>query len=118
MRNYPLEKYQYYFATKVNGEPYKVVAVSTYAGRRVRGVAKCSPEDEFDIEKGKILAAARCSLKVSEKRRDRAVREFMKAKKAVAEANKRYRDMEVYMNDAFNAVAADIEYLKTLTEKY
>ena len=46
----------------------KVIAVSTYAGKTVRGIAICSPEDKFDIEFGKKLAAARCNEKVAEKR--------------------------------------------------
>ena len=48
---YPLEKYKYYQAGN------KVIAVSTFAGRTVRGVAKCNPKDNFDLEKGKMLPA-------------------------------------------------------------
>ena len=54
----------------------KVIAVSTYAGKTVRGIAICSPEDEFDIEFGKKLAAARCNEKVAEKRLNRASNKF------------------------------------------
>ena len=50
----------------------KVVAVSSYAGRPVRGVAKCDPRDSFDIEKGRALAEARCDVKVAQKRADRS----------------------------------------------
>lgn len=45
-----------------------VVARSTFAGRTVVGIAKCMPEDEFDIEQGKKLATARCNLKIAKKR--------------------------------------------------
>lgn len=45
-----------------------VVAVSSYGGEKVRGVAKCAPEDGFDLEKGKKLAIARCALKIAKKR--------------------------------------------------
>ena len=55
---YPIEKYRYF----TNGS--KVVAVSTYAGKTVRGVANCDPNDEFSLEKGKELAAARSALHV------------------------------------------------------
>ena len=44
---YPIEKYRYY----TNGR--RVIAVSTYAGKTVRGVATCDPGDEFSMEKGK-----------------------------------------------------------------
>ena len=58
-----IPRYRYY----TNGKD-TVVAVSTYAGETVRGVAKCAPEDEFDLAKGKKLAAARCAKKVAKKR--------------------------------------------------
>ena len=38
----------------------KVICISTYAKKVVRGVAKCSPNDNFDIEIGKKLAQLRC----------------------------------------------------------
>ena len=44
---YPFEKYRYYTAGN------KIIAVSTYAGKTVRGIAKCAEGDTFDIEKGK-----------------------------------------------------------------
>lgn len=50
----------------------EVIAVSTFAKRMVRGVAKCDPRDEFDHKKGEALAIARCDLKVAEKRMKRA----------------------------------------------
>lgn len=54
----------------------KVIAVSNDAGKTIKGVAKCSPEDEFDVEKGKKLAAARCNAKVTERRRKRAAADY------------------------------------------
>ena len=57
----------------------KVIAISTYAGRTVRGVAKCSPNDKFDIKKGMALAAARCNEKVAQKRMARARKMFKDA---------------------------------------
>lgn len=63
MRKNFVPKYKYF----TNGEN-MVVAVSSYKGRTIRGVAKCSEEDEFDLETGKKLAAARCALKIAEKR--------------------------------------------------
>lgn len=53
-------------------ETKKVIAVSTFAGKTVRGVAKCHPNDSFDEEFGKKLAVARCNLKVAQKRQARA----------------------------------------------
>lgn len=63
MRKNFVPKYRYY----TNGKDI-VVAVSSYAGRTIRGVAKCSEQDEFDLETGKKLAAARCAMKITRER--------------------------------------------------
>ncbi len=49
-----------------------VIAISSYAGKTVKGVAKCDPNDEFNLESGKKLAAARCNEKVCKQRLRRA----------------------------------------------
>jgi hypothetical protein len=45
-----------------------VVAVCRYAGRPVRGVAKCAESDTFNLEIGKQLAKLRADLKVANMR--------------------------------------------------
>lgn len=110
---YSLDKYKYYIPTKADGAPYKVVAVSTYAGRIVRGVAKCDPKDIFDIEKGKQLAAARCQAKVSSQRLKRATKKLDEAVKALEKAQKYYDDMTVYFNDS----ARDKEIYDSVVER-
>ena len=64
--NYPLEKYHYYTYRRADGAMV-VKAVSTYAGQNIFGKAVCHPNDKFDLEKGKELAAARCNEKVAER---------------------------------------------------
>ena len=59
-------KYKYVITDK------RVIAISSFAGRTVRGIAKCHPNDPFDVEYGKKLAAARCNAKIAEKRWKRA----------------------------------------------
>ena len=86
-KEFPIDKYKFYYAGN------KVIAVSTYGGQRVRGVATCSDEDEFDVEKGKKLAAARCNAKVARKRYDRANAKYIMY---YLELNR--------LNDEFNAV--------------
>ena len=49
-------KYRFAYA------PNKVIAITTYAGKTVRGIAKCSPDDSFSKEKGEELAVARCDV--------------------------------------------------------
>ena len=46
----------------------KVIAVSTYAKKNVRGVASCSSDDDFDFDFGMKLAKIRCDRKINEKR--------------------------------------------------
>lgn len=100
MYNYPIEKYRFYQGkTKTTGAPC-VIAVSTYEGKTVRGVAACDPKDTFDFEKGKKLAAGRCALKIAEKRRKRAARELDKAIAANYASMQRVNAMNDYFNDA------------------
>lgn len=104
MFSFPLEKYKFYVAKNVlTGEPYKVIATSSYAGKTVRGVSKCAKDDVFDMEKGKKLAAARCNLKIAEKRARRANRELHQALSDMVDANIRATEMENYYNDSEEA---------------
>ena len=98
--NYDVNKYKYFVAKKQDGTPYQVIAVSTYAGRTVRGVAKCDPRDNFSLENGKKLAAARCNLKVAEKRKARAIRKYNEAAHSVMEQQRFLDRMDKYAQDA------------------
>jgi hypothetical protein len=55
---FPFDKYKYYH----NGN--QVIAVSTFAGKTVKGIAKCDPNDTFSLETGKHLAALKCNNKI------------------------------------------------------
>lgn len=92
---YPLEKYKYYQAGN------KVIAVSSFAGRTVRGVAKCNPNDTFDLEKGKKLAALRCNEKVARRRFARACHKEEDALRAYITAEHHYDAMIWYEEDAY-----------------
>lgn len=91
-------KYKYFIAGN------KVIAVSTYAGRKVRGVAKCDPVDTFDEEKGKKLAAARCNEKVAIKRVERAAKRYCEATAALDAAMQEHNRMREYFMDASDAL--------------
>lgn len=97
--NYPLEKYHYYTYRRADGAMI-VKAVSTYAGKRVTGKAICHPNDEFDLEKGKELAAARCNEKVAEKRLRRAQKKRDEAADIYHRAMHKYANMVAYEDDA------------------
>ena len=94
--NYPLEKYK--FITYGN----KVIALSTYAGKKVRAVAACDPRDTFSLESGKKLAAARCAVKVAEKRLKRAEAKVCEADRQWMKADAHVRNMEEYLENAQN----------------
>lgn len=78
----------------------KVIAVSSFAGATVRGVAKCNPNDEFDLEYGKALAAARCSEKIAAKRCKRAYSKVDEARAQVNAALSHLQKMMTYEADA------------------
>lgn len=98
MKVYPLEKYKFYFTGN------KVIAVSTYEGKRVRGVAKADPRDAFDKEKGMKLAAARCNQKVAQKRYRRAIQEHKRAYEVYCNTRDRLDKMIEYAFDAKEAL--------------
>lgn len=98
--NYPLEKYHYYTYRRVDGAMV-VKAVSTYAGVNIFGKAICHPNDKFDLEKGKELAAARCNEKVAEKRVRRARQKRDEAADIFYHAMHKYTNMVEYEKDAF-----------------
>ena len=91
-------------------EKKKVVAYSSYAGQSVRGVAKCAPEDEFDVEFGKKLAAARCNVKVARKRFHRALERRDAAWERYTESEVQLMKEEDYVDDSNLALTeAEVE---------
>lgn len=84
----------------------EVIAVSTFAKRPVRGIAKCSPHDTFDAELGKKLAIARCNRKVAAKRLDRAGNKYEAALNALREAQEAVEAASRYYDDAKEVWAA------------
>ena len=109
---FTMDKYKF-FETKDG----KVIAVSTYAGRTVKGVAKCDSRDVFSSEKGRELAAARCALKVARKRLMRAENKCVEAYRQSLAADKYLDDMSDYRNSAEAAFIASRDYLEELLEE-
>ena len=105
---FPIEKYKFYRAGQ------RIIATSTYAGKTVRGVAICDDEDEFDVEKGKQLAAARCALKIAQKRNTRACQKYGEALDQRVKAIRHCNDMKQYFMDSESAfIQAEVD-LKNL----
>ena len=108
MKALDMTKYNFYTDGKT-----KVVAVSTYAGKVVRGVAKCDANDTFSLEKGKELAAARCNEKIAKKRFTRAenkkreiIEENHKTVIAIKKAIRYEEDSENALIEAENIAAS------------
>ena len=98
--------------------PNKVIALSTYGGRTVRGVAKCHPNDTFNVEFGKALAAARCNQKVAAKRYARARSEYNKLCTEIAEFNARATKVLKYLKDSAEADKEAIEATRDLKNQF
>ena len=91
-----------------------IAAVSRYGGKVVKGLAKCSPDDEFDEEKGKALAQARCELKIAEKRNKKASKQYLEAVVTLEQATKKFADMKQYYMDTIDQIDAAIERINDL----
>lgn len=110
IKKFPMEKYKFIVMENM------VVALSSYAGRTVRGVAKCDPNDNFDVEKGKKLAAARCNERVCRKRLQRASARFEHSAEAMQYWKNNTEKMSKYFEDASTAYVAACDELATLQE--
>lgn len=103
-----MAKYVYYRSDN------KIIALSTYAGKTVKGYAKCSPEDEFSNETGKELAAARCNARVAVKRVKNAQKKWHEAVQACLKAERHMNAMAKYYEDSVDRLKiaeAQVEYI-------
>ena len=94
-----------------------VKAISTYAGKTVAGYAKCHPNDNWDWEKGKALAIARCAAKIAKKRAARATSKLLEAQEIFADATEYLNDMTDYFADSMDEVALTSAYVSEVMEK-
>ena len=118
---YDINKYKCYGYDEKNEDgsirAHCVVAISTYAGKTVKGYAKCHPDDAWDWEKGKALAIARCAEKIAAKRNARATRKVAEAQDILAEAIAYLNDMLDYqLNSADELAVANAEVNKLISK--
>ncbi len=111
-----MRKFEYKY--KIDEEKKTVVAMSTFAGRTVVGVARCAPTDTFDLEIGKKIAAARCSVKIAEKRMKRAEECYAWAKECVEYWTERLAAMTKYDNDSIEAYKDAVATLAEITKNF
>ena len=101
-------RYRFYVAEN------KIICVSSFAGKPVRGVAKCDPKDTFDFDAGKKLAMARCDYKITKKRVLRARERHCEAIKLLGDAREYADRMQSYYDDAFKDFVKADENLKAV----
>ena len=106
----------YIFSHKRADESFstRIAAVSSFAGQTVKGYADCHPGDNFDLEFGKALAAARCNERIAEKRCKRAYDKVDEAKAQMDAAITHFKKMQEYERDAeanYNAASLEVATL-------
>lgn len=97
--------------------PTKVIALSTYGGRTVRGIAKCHPNDNFDEKFGKALAAARCNEKVAAKRYERAKSEYVNMVKELHTMEAKAHKVADYVRDSYIAYKEAINMVADVKDR-
>ena len=115
----PTYKFYKYDRTRADGtKSVRVVAVSSFAGKVVKGYADCHPNDEFDLAYGVALASARCAEKIAAKRMKRAYSKVDEAKAQVNAALAHLEKMMRYESDAeANYNIASYELAQVLSYK-
>ena len=111
-----MRKFEYKY--KIDEKKRTIVAMSTFAGRTVVGVAHCAPADEFNIETGKKLAAARCSVKIAEKRMKRAEDCYSWAKECVEYWTTEREKMQHYESDSVEAYKKAVAALAEIEKNF
>lgn len=106
--------YKFYTQKLADGR-IKTIAVSTYAGRTVRGSAICDLADQYNEAVGQKIASARCAAKIAQKRLNRAAKKQVEAQRMVQVAQAHYLKMVAYYNDAHVAQA---EAAKAVNETF
>lgn len=97
----PTYKFYQYNRQRPDGSTnVRIAAVSSFAGKPVKGYADLHPNDEFDVEYGKALAAARCAEKIAAKRCKRAYNKVDEATAQVNAAMAHLQKMMQYEADA------------------
>ena len=117
---YDVNKYKCYAFETVRNDGSKVptvVAISTYAGKTVKGYAKLDPKDEFNWEKGRDLAIARCNAKIAAKREARAQMKLAEALEILDMAKAHLNDMLDYHSNSTEKLAeANAHVTKVLSK--
>lgn len=94
-----------------------VVCTTFYKGKLIRGIAKCAPEDSFDLNIGKQLAYLRCVKKFALKKYNHATEVFDIADMNLDMAQKKYCKALAFTLDAGKQLNSVEEALAELEAK-
>lgn len=93
----------------------KVVCVTKYAGKAIRGIAKCDERfDEFKSEVGRDLSKARCNVKLRKKMVERSQMKVKNIEKELANLQRVYNNMKQRYNEDLDEYVAAKSFLKDL----
>jgi hypothetical protein len=115
--NFDMSKYTFVEHISKTGSK-QITAISSYAGKTVKGVAKCDPSDEYVVGDGMTLAAARCNEKVAKKRVARAKACLEEAEAYLAKAQRLVNDMKDYYTDAVDKLAEAENEIHDILEEF
>lgn len=80
----------------------KVYCIAHYAGKAVKGVAKCDTDyDQFNCDTGMKLAKARCDFKIAKKRFRRKFEKYNNAVEEHAKAQAILEKAGTYLDEAY-----------------
>lgn len=90
------KKYHFYY----NEENRTVVCTTTYKGQMVRGIAKCSEDDSFNLDTGKKLAYLRCKKKYMRKKLRRAQKVYTETQREVERVQRNLSKAGKFLDDS------------------
>lgn len=90
------DKYNFYHNTETN----IIVCTTLYKGQMVRGIAKCSEDDSFNLDTGKKLAYLRCKKKYMRKKLRRAQKVYTETQREVERVQRNLSKAGKFLDDS------------------
>lgn len=107
-----IDKYHFYY-DRANRS---VICTTFYKGKSIRAVAKCDPEDSFNLETGKKLAYLRCRHKFLLRKAAVAADAYAKTYVAYVRAENKLQKAVDFVNDTERELSAVIHELCKLED--
>lgn len=106
-------RYKFY-----NNGKNQVICVSHFAGKEVKGVAKCNTHyDTFDAAVGETIAKFRCDLKIARLKIKRSRARIEQDKKRLEEAKEALTKSTYYNFDAHNEQTTVLKNFRAYLQK-